>query len=128
MGSLADIPLSILACLCPNCAHGSKCPGVLKISSGGGGISCGAYKPTPSRKSKLSVRQIMSLPDREPCTDCASRKGTVPNETPHTLADFAMCVRENQPFLCHGEGSSRICAGWLRAAKAKIAADKDTTP
>lgn len=111
--------IDILLYLCPECRHSRACPGPNVQPSAAGGITCADYSPKPDAKARLSDAHIMALPDREPCRDCAARKGTVPNCTPHSMADFEMCVRERQPFLCHGEGRRRICAGWLRAVKAR---------
>lgn len=111
--------IDILLNLCPECRHGNACPGPNVVQSAAGGISCADYSPKPDRKSKISDEHILALPDREPCGDCAARKGSVPNGTPHSMRDFEMCVRERQPFLCHADGKNRICAGWLRAVKAR---------
>lgn len=109
--------ISILLGLCPECKFGNNCPGEKVFPAAAGGVTCGNYVPVPDKRSKLSPEHILALPDREPCADCAATKGSVPNETPHSLADFEMCVREGQPFLCHADGKGRICGGWLRAAK-----------
>src|SRR5690349_12218011 len=111
--------LAILFNLCPECRHSRSCPGPNVQPSAGGGITCGDYSPRPDPKAKMSDEHILALPDREPCADCACRKGTVPNGTQHSMADFEMCVRERQPFLCHADGHGRVCAGWLRAVKAR---------
>jgi hypothetical protein len=113
--------LMILLHLCPECKHERTCPGPNVLPAAGGGITCGDYTPKPNPQAKMSDEHILALPDREPCRDCAVRKGTVPNGTPHSRADFDMCVRERQPFLCHSEGAGRICGGWLRAVKARAA-------
>ena len=110
--------LSILLYLCPECRHNRSCLGPAIIPAAARGISCSDYSPRPNPKTRMSDEHILALPDREPCADCAVRKGTVPNGTPHSMADFQMCVRERQPFLCHSDGHGRVCAGWLRAAKA----------
>lgn len=111
--------LAILLHLCPECRHEKSCPGPNVQPAANGGITCGDYLPRPNAKAKMTDEHILALPDREPCRDCAARKGTTPNGTPHSMADFEMCVRERQPFLCHGEGHGRVCAGWLRAVKAR---------
>jgi hypothetical protein len=111
--------ISIFLNLCPECRHEKACPGPNVQPSAAGGITCGDYSPRPNPKAKISEEHVLALPDREPCGDCAARKGSVPAGTPHALADFQMCVRERQPFLCHHEGHGRVCAGWLRAVKAK---------
>jgi len=111
--------LDILLNLCPECRHGKSCMGPDVQPSAGGGITCGAYRPRPNPKAVMTDSHIMALPDREPCNDCASRKGTVANGTPHTMAEFTVCVQSREPFLCHGDGRGRVCAGWLRAVKAR---------
>lgn len=105
--------------LCPECRHERTCMGPEVEKSAAGGITCGGYSPRPNPKARMSDAHVLALPDREPCADCACRKGSVPNGTPHSMKDFEMCVREQQPFLCHAEGNGRICAGWLRAVKAR---------
>lgn len=112
-------PPNILVALCPVCQHGNDCPGYEKRDAAAGGITCGRYQPRSDPKAALSVAHLMALPDREPCADCACRKGTIPNGTPHSMADFTACVDRREPFLCHADGANRICAGWLRAAKAR---------
>jgi hypothetical protein len=119
--------LMILAHLCPACKHGNNCPGPNVQPSSGSGITCGDYDPKPEPRVKMSDEHILALPDREPCRDCAARKGTVPNGSHHSRADFEMCVRERQPFLCHAEGGGRICGGWLRAVKARAAVEDAIT-
>ena len=111
--------VQILLNLCPNCSHQSACPGPNVQAAASGGITCADYRPMPDPKAKMTDAHILALPDREPCRECAARKGSTPNGTHHSMADFEMCVRERQPFLCHGEGHGRVCAGWLRAVKAR---------
>jgi hypothetical protein len=106
---------SILMALCPACELGNDCPGEKLLPAAAGGVTCGNYVPAPTKK--MSPAHILALPDREPCADCAATKGSVPNGTHHSLANFEMCVREGEPFLCHADGKGRICGGWLRAAK-----------
>jgi hypothetical protein len=117
---ILDAPLSIMMTLCPQCKHSKACPGPKIVDAADDGVSCSGYNPVPDKRSRLSEAHILALPDREPCSDCACRKGSQPNRTPHTVADFNMCVRERQPFLCHSTGQGRICAGWLRAVKARL--------
>ena len=109
--------------LCPACVHGRgqplPCERLTITDSARGGVTCKHYAPKPQPKAALSAAHIMALPDREPCADCACRKGSLPNETHHSMADFTACVERREPFLCHAEGSGRVCAGWLRAAKAR---------
>ena len=104
--------------LCMRCRFGDRCPGMQKAPAAGGGITCLAYEPqrTPKR-ARMKRERILALPDREPCAGCACRKGSEPNGTHHSLAEFTQCVEDGEPFLCHAEGANRVCAGWLRAAK-----------
>ena len=111
--------LTIILHLCSRCVHQKVCLGPNAQPSANGGITCGDYRPTPDPKAKMTDEHILALPDREPCRDCAVRKGSTPNGTYHSMAEFEMCVRERQPFLCHEEGHGRACAGWLRACKVR---------
>ncbi len=115
--------LDIWLNLCQECRHEKTCKAPNVQPSAGGGITCGDYSPKVNQRAKVTDAHILALPDREPCHDCAATKGTVANGTPHTLADFQMCVRERQPFLCHADGKGRICAGWLRAVKARASVE-----
>lgn len=119
---VADIPGIVMAQLCTGCEHGMNCVEPLIRDSAGGGITCLSYAPL--RGDAMDPAHIMALPDRDPCDDCACRKGTVPNGTPHTIASFVAASDRLEPFLCHGGGANRVCGGWLRAAKAKINAQK----
>lgn len=114
-------PISIVMALCPECTRGPwvKCAGYEGITTAADGVSCARYKPKPNKRSQMERPHIMALPDREPCADCACRKGSTPNGTHHSMADFQMCVETMQPFLCHEGGAGRVCAGWLRAVKAR---------
>lgn len=113
-------PLTILVALCPNCRHGNRCPGAVVAEAANGGMTCTRYAPVGARpRDVLSPAHIHALPDREPCADCACRKGSQPNGTHHSMADFEACVESGEPFLCHEDGAGRICSGWLRAAKAR---------
>ncbi len=114
-----ETPLSVLLNLCPECEHGGTCHGPEIVPAAQGGVSCAGYKPVPDKRARMKQAHVMALPDREPCSDCACRKGSTPSLTPHSMADFAMCIRERQPFLCHADGHGRVCAGWLRAVKAR---------
>lgn len=52
---------------------------------------------------------------REPCFDCAFRKGAAPNGMAATVMDALKCVIEKTPFYCHltyDDGKERLCAGW----------------
>lgn len=52
---------------------------------------------------------------REPCFDCAFRKGAAPNAMPATLMNALKCALEKSPFYCHltyDDGKERLCAGW----------------
>ena len=120
-GGGAPIPLQILIGLCTNCDHGNNCVEPLIRNSAGGGLTCLAYSPVKGES--LRPDHIMALPDREPCADCACRKGTIPNGTPHSMAEFSAAVDRLEPFFCHDSGANRVCAGWLRAAKARIKND-----
>jgi hypothetical protein len=114
--------IDILFNLCPECRHNRACAGPIgpKVQPAAkGGHTCIEYSPRPNPKARVSDEHILQLPDREPCGDCASRKGSTPNGTHHSMADFELCVRERQPFLCHADGHGRICAGWLRVVKAR---------
>ncbi len=112
--------LDIWLHLCPDCKHERTCPGPNVQPSAGGGITCADFAPRPDPQSSMSDAHILALPDREPCAECACRKGSIPNGSPHTIARFTMCVQNREPFLCHGDGGfGRVCAGWLRAVKAR---------
>lgn len=113
-----DIPGIILARLCVDCEHGMNCVEPLISDSAGDGITCLSFAPV--RGEAMRPEHILALPDRDPCSDCACRKGTVPNGTPHTIANFLAATDRLEPFLCHEGGANRVCGGWLRAAKAKI--------
>lgn len=113
-----EVPLSIMATLCLRCIHGNNCRSPDIADSAGGGVTCLSYRPV--RERAMKPEHIAALPDREPCADCACRKGTIPNGTPHSMADFEAAVQRGEPFLCHGDGGNRVCAGWLRAAKARL--------
>jgi hypothetical protein len=111
------IRIAVIVNLCPECRFGNRCPGMQVAESAGGGVTCLRY--TPRKPRGLPPAHILALPDREPCADCACRKGSQPNGTHHSMADFEQCVADGSPFLCHADGANRICAGWLRAAKAR---------
>lgn len=115
----AGLMLSILFALCPDCRHERTCPGPNAQPSAAGGVTCGDFNPKPDPKAAMTDAHILALPDREPCHDCAATKGTLANGTPHSVARFRQCVRGREPFLCHAEGHCRVCAGWLRAVKAR---------
>lgn len=113
-----NIPPIITANLCIGCEHGMNCVDPRIADSAGDGITCLSYAPV--RGEAMKAEHVLALPDREPCDDCACRKGSVPNGTPHTIANFIAASDRLEPFLCHEAGASRVCAGWLRAAKSKI--------
>ena len=115
---MLDVPPIICATLCIECEHGMNCVDPRIAESAGNGITCLSYAPV--RGESMSPEHILALPDREPCADCACRKGTVPNGTPHTIANFIAATNRFEPFLCHEGGANRVCGGWLLAAKAKI--------
>lgn len=118
--------IAVYVALCPACIHGGQpwpCDSPAIVESAGGGVTCSRYAPKAQPKAAVPVAHLMALPDREPCTDCACRKGTLPNGTHHSMADFAASVERREPFLCHDDGKDRICAGWLRAAKARHGKD-----
>lgn len=113
-------PLSIMLALCPICQHGNRCPGVIVAPAANGGVTCAKFAPKVRKRDAMPAAHILALPDREPCADCACRKGSTPNETHHSRVLFEACVSNLEPFLCHDGGADRVCAGWLRAAKARI--------
>lgn len=115
---MSEVPLAIMAKLCTRCEHGMKCTDPRPQSSAGGGVTCLSY--APERGDPLKPEHVMVLPDREPCEDCACRKGTVPNGTHHSFVDLTACADRLEPFLCHDGGAGRVCAGWLRMAKSKV--------
>lgn len=115
---MLDVPSIIAAQLCIGCEHGMNCFKPIITDAAASGITCLSYAPV--RGEAMDPAHILALPDREPCDDCACRKGTVPNGTPHTIANFIAASDRLEPFLCHEGGANRVCGGWLRAAKAKI--------
>lgn len=117
------IPPMVALRLCPECRHERTCDNPQITETAGGGVTCLRYEPRPDPRAKMTKAHILALPDRDPCADCACRAGTQPNGTHHSMADFMMCVDQSQPFLCHADGRGRICAGWLRAAKARQGSD-----
>jgi hypothetical protein len=122
MREVIDTPVSILFNLCPECRHARACQGPDIQPAPLGGITCASYATKPAAvKTRIPDAHVLALPDREPCADCACRKGSVPNRTHHSMADFEASVRDQTPFLCHAEGQGRVCAGWLRAVKARAA-------
>ena len=119
--SVMNVPHIIAMTLCQGCEHGMNCVEPIIADSAGDGITCLSYAPV--RGEAMKPEHVMALPDREPCADCACRKGTVPNQTPHTIANFIAATNRLEPFLCHEGGANRVCGGWLAAAKAKIRAN-----
>lgn len=122
---MAEGEIIISVTLCQRCKFGNRCPGMVVAEAASGGVTCARYTPTKRKRDAMSKAHVMALPDREPCADCACRKGSVPNGTHHSMVDFLACVENLEPFLCHDGGANRICAGWLRAAKARIAERAD---
>ena len=112
-------PASIAIVLCPDCTHGRNCRKMQIVDTAFGGITCLGFNLRRSGK-PLPAPHIMALPDREPCADCACRKGSQPNGTHHSMVAFQAALDNQQPFLCHENGANRICAGWLRAMKARL--------
>lgn len=115
---MLDVPGVISAYLCVGCEHGMSCSDPRIRDSAGGGVTCLTYAPV--RGEAMPENHVLALPDREPCADCACRKGSVPNGTPHTMLDFIAATDRLEPFLCHEGGANRVCGGWLKAAKARI--------
>lgn len=121
---MTEAPITIHLNLCINdCRHGASCPGYSRGETPGGGVTCLRYEADPARLERAPDRAVMAMPDREPCADCVTRKGTWPNGTHHSTEAFRACVEHGGIFTCvHDGDGQRLCAGWLRARKRKIEA------
>lgn len=111
------LPIQIATRLCSDCVRDGKCANPRIRSLPDNGVTCLDYDPAISEGDAVPMTHIMALPDRKPCDECACRKSSQAGQTPHTQALFKKSVKMRAPFLCHGSGAGRVCAGWLRAAK-----------
>ena len=104
--------------LCPDCVHQKNCvePRITEETDKSG-ITCMAFRAKPEAGG-LSQDHIDALPDRDPCSECVTRKGTIANNQHHDTERFRQCLEDRTPFLCgHGGDTGRICGGWLAQAK-----------
>lgn len=110
---------AVLISLCPGCTKRKSCDTsgrIICVPS----ITCLDFEAAPDPEMQMTPAQIAALPDRDPCAECVSRKGTLANSQHHDRERLAQCIRDGEPFLCgHGRDHGRVCGGWLKAAKAR---------